>query len=55
MIIICRATTAAPDSLIAAAVRDVLDRRAAMLYPPVSLAIPDAILPFARTSSSLPS
>ena len=43
MIISCRATTPAPDSQIAAAVTDILERRAATMYPPTSLAISDAV------------
>jgi hypothetical protein len=43
MIIDSRATTPAPDSNVAAAVTEILERRAAMMYPPTSLAISDAV------------
>jgi hypothetical protein len=43
MIISSMATTPAADGTISAAVAEVLDRRAAMLYPPASLAISDAV------------
>lgn len=43
MIVISRTGAAAGDLQIAAAVADVLDRRAALQHPPVTLAIPDAV------------
>ena len=57
MIITCRATTPTPDTQIAMAVTEVLERRAAQMYPPTSLAISDAVALgiAAQFSSSTPS
>jgi hypothetical protein len=41
VLINCRATTAAPDLQVAAEVSDVLDRRAALERPPVTMTISD--------------
>ena len=43
MIINCRATTPAPESVVAREVSSVLQRRAAMADPPESLTVSDAV------------
>ena len=43
MIVKCKATAAAPDLHVVTEVAGVLDRRAALKRPPVSLAISDAV------------
>jgi hypothetical protein len=43
VIVTCRATTPAPEMLIAKEVSDVLERRGALKHPPVTLAVSDAV------------
>ena len=43
MRVTCRATTAATDSEVMSNMADVLDRRAALRHPPVTLAVNDAV------------
>lgn len=43
MIVACKATRPAADLQVAASVSEVLQQRAAMAHPPVSLAIPDDV------------
>jgi hypothetical protein len=43
VIITCRAATPATDSEVVANVADVLDRRAALRHPPVTLTVTDAV------------
>ena len=43
MLVSCRATTPAADMVVAAEVAQVLDRRAALKHPPVTLAVSDAV------------
>ena len=43
MIVKCKATAAAPDQHVVAEIAGVLDRRAALKHPPVTLAISDAV------------
>jgi hypothetical protein len=43
LIITCRAKSAAPDAQIAREVSVVLERRAALSNPPVSIAVPDTV------------
>jgi hypothetical protein len=43
LIITCRATTPTPAAQIATSVTDILGRRAAVMYPPTTLAISDAV------------
>lgn len=43
MIVSCKATRPAPELQVAASVSDVLQQRASMLHPPVTLAVPDDV------------
>jgi hypothetical protein len=43
MIITCRASSAASDAEVAANVAEILDRRAALRHPPVTLTVTDAV------------
>ena len=43
MIITCQAARPAPELQVAASVSEVLERRASMLHPPVTLAVPDDV------------
>lgn len=43
MILTCKAARPAPELQVAATVSDVLQQRASMLHPPVTLAIPDDV------------
>ncbi len=43
MIVTCKATRPAPETQVAASVSEVLQQRAAMLHPPVTLAVSDTV------------